>query len=415
MISGYDRSFIGFNYGEMIEEMTKMKEPLVGILLAIYVFALSHSLSNALISIGLGLCVTYIIYDCYKERSLEGFHLKNGLVIAWGVFLTTLLISCLAINDSESYRVLKEMVGWSVIPLIVSSYIAKNKVAIDYSARGIVLALLILGAASVYMFSQTGQRTSISYGHPNTFAGVLVLLLPIVCSYAFQVYKEHANKVWLWLSILSGILGFLALVFTGSRGGLLGLAGGLLFILMAQSIIKKHNIKKIVAVLSVVIIAGIGAMNLNTGGIAYNQRTSGDLTRIHMWQSSINMWNDHKVFGVGIANWREQYLNNYILPDEHYDVVNQPHDIYLNFLSTSGMVGFMGLLVWTIGSVCVLYKWYKQSDNWLCMGVLWSIVGIYLVGFVDAGFYMKSIGRIMFCLLGIAMGYHYSSIKNSLW
>ena len=132
-------------------------------------------------------------------------------------------------------------------------------------------------------------------------------------------------------------------------------------------------------------------------------------SRTKVWFVFVALFVCGLMAGVGIANWREQYLNNYILPNEHYDVVNQPHHIYLNFLSTSGIVRFIGLLIWTIGSVRVLYKWYKQSDNWLCMGVLWSIVGIYLVGFVDAGFYMKSIGRIMFCLLGIVMGCHYSS------
>ena len=33
-----------------------------------------------------------------------------------------------------------------------------------------------------------------------------------------------------------------------------------------------------------------------------------------MWQSSLNMFIEHPLFGVGVGNWHEQYTTNYQPP-----------------------------------------------------------------------------------------------------
>ena len=57
-----------------------------------------------------------------------------------------------------------------------------------------------------------------------------------------------------------------------------------------------------------------------------------------MWQSSLNMFIEHPLFGVGVGNWHEQYTTNYQPPIKTGDFYH-PHNVPLDMLSESGVVG----------------------------------------------------------------------------
>ena len=69
-------------------------------------------------------------------------------------------------------------------------------------------------------------------------------------------------------------------------------------------------------------------------------------TRFEMWRTSFEMWRKAPVWGVGPGNWQKE-VQRMIQANQAYKYIgeyNQPHNMYLNALSTTGLVGLFSLL-----------------------------------------------------------------------
>lgn len=68
--------------------------------------------------------------------------------------------------------------------------------------------------------------------------------------------------------------------------------------------------------------------------------------RLLMWDSSYHMWEDHKLLGIGFSEWREAYNNpeSKYHPLEGKETTNvMPHNIYIYFAATGGIISLIGL------------------------------------------------------------------------
>src|SRR6185295_1702324 len=68
--------------------------------------------------------------------------------------------------------------------------------------------------------------------------------------------------------------------------------------------------------------------------------------RLKLWQSSLNMFRDHWLLGVGLDNFLYLYRTRYILPEAWQEPnLNHPHNIVLDFATRRGFGGLL-ILVW---------------------------------------------------------------------
>lgn len=81
-----------------------------------------------------------------------------------------------------------------------------------------------------------------------------------------------------------------------------------------------------------------------------------DYERILLWTSSYHMWEDHKIVGVGLANWKDAYQQKYILPEAKEPDLTMPHNVFMIFLSQTGIIGTLGYLIFVIGTMVFLIK-----------------------------------------------------------
>ena len=121
-------------------------------------------------------------------------------------------------------------------------------------------------------------------------------------------------------------------------------------------------------------------------------------------ESSIAMWRDHPVLGVGLTKWETAYYNQYKLPQAFEKTIDMPHNTIALFFSTTGLVGGMSFLIFSFGIFLCLCKYMRrQPDNYLVQAMLWSFVAVSVHGMVDAGLSMRTALRLCSGYMGVTV------------
>lgn len=102
--------------------------------------------------------------------------------------------------------------------------------------------------------------------------------------------------------------------------------------------------------------------------------------RLQMWQDSIKMFAGSPILGVGINNFESQskLLISEGKPSSHGKVFGHAHNIFFNALATTGLVGFLGLiiLVFLLPITFFIKTWRNANSAEL---KFYSLAGIILI------------------------------------
>lgn len=196
--------------------------------------------------------------------------------------------------------------------------------------RSIISIIITRGQAKVY---GSGGATEDN----NDFAILLALTIPIM----FYFAKAQTNK---WLKAGFYLLTMMTVVtdlFTYSRGGLLGLVAGCLFLLAKA----KHKIISFVAVgiltLSFMAVMPHSMMERFGSIKTAREKDTSAQQRLRMWNTSLQIIRDHPFIGVGIRNIlvvQGQYTDPY----ERLGLV--AHNAYLQIATDAGVPALLLLL-----------------------------------------------------------------------
>ncbi len=214
------------------------------------------------------------------------------------------------------------------------------------------------------------NRVFSTLGQPNWLAAWVAALIPITWALIIskgQKYKYHQGL----LGIFS--LFFLVLLYTRSRSGILGFAASYFTFWSGYYLLNK-NFKTIlksflqITLLALIITSVVGTPwtpNLNDlfkkfdnaesqlasapvgPALEIGGTESGEIRKI-VWKGAVNIWKGYPVFGSGVETFAYSYYN--FRPVEHnlvseWDFLyNKAHNEYLNFLATTGTVGFLSYL-----------------------------------------------------------------------
>lgn len=293
----------------------------VQVIVFLLAFALSSDISNATVSAAMGLAGAYIVYDCVRKKSLSGFYTAKENWLGIAVFLTAVMLASVLLGDKESIRDAFKYIYWT-LPFLIMVYLGK-KVEIRYAAVGGFLFSVAVTSGNMvwlhYLVLQ-GHKLAVTYGsgrfgaflgNPNLYSVLLIGTLPLL--FCFLTDKEVQQKTWVRFLIGAVlVLGIWSLWRTGSRGAIIGLFTGAIFTYFVICYHQK-NLKQFVTGFTICV--AIGAVLL-LAGIRGGETRVGDVVRLRLVRSSYAMWQDHKLLGVGLANWRREYAETYILKEE---------------------------------------------------------------------------------------------------
>ncbi len=258
--------------------------------------------------------------------------------------------------------------------------------------------ILVTGSADVACWVQDVQnRVFGTIGQPNWLAAYLLVLAPYTL---LQAIDSLRTKKWgravLWHAVLS--LFVAVIFFTKSRSGILGLGVASIFFALVQSVRAFAHAKDrgqfaiylpalcigcvlflripnpmsdrlnqlIARPVSVIAtptttVVPLGTQ-LDSGG-----SESGDIRKV-VWQGALGVWRRYPVFGSGVetfalAYYKDRPAAHNLLSEWDY-LYNKAHNEFLNFLATTGTVGFLAYLtLYTALIALPLLRFFHDADE----------------------------------------------------
>lgn len=114
-----------------------------------------------------------------------------------------------------------------------------------------------------------------------------------------------------------------------------------------------------------------------------NPQERSNIERRLLWQSSINMFIEHPITGVGFAQFQQNYKEFYVLPEAKEPNLPHAHNNFFQFLSEGGMLGFCAITALCGYLLCfALRGWYK-SRQIVYLLLLAVLMGFFLHGLTE--------------------------------
>lgn len=206
-------------------------------------------------------------------------------------------------------------------------------------------------------------RVFATFGQPNWLAGFLISLIPLTLSH-FLFSKKNSSRIYFLLILSSSLL---ALLYTKSRSGLLGLGIGVAFYGLLIFLLKQRKLfLKILkwlsliglffGIISIIYYLFAARLNLPLPNLVETQinwqkqngGTPSEEIRKIVWQGAIKVWLRYPLFGSGVETFAYSYYLDrplaHNLVSEWDFLYNKAHNEWLNFLANSGLFGLISYL-----------------------------------------------------------------------
>lgn len=242
------------------------------------------------------------------------------------------------------------LVGIGCVLVLLASY--QRFVAPDW---------LMMGRTQAAQFF---ERSSGSFGSPNSLAAYLILLLPSVGALAVRRRATAAQRlVWGYLTMVFGF----GLGLTVSRGAWLAL---ILVLAVCPLVIVCGSIgRKLAYLAGSWLLIGLVAVAIYTTAPTLRERFAqmktqgGELSRPAMWRAAWNIFREQPMIGSGAGSYGVRF-------DQHRPEAFQlqprwAHNEYLNTLSDYGIIGFTLVFgAWTALVLRGLRGRRKAAKDW---------------------------------------------------
>lgn len=376
-----------------------------------YLFFLTTTISNAGTSISLVCGILSTIYIYRKHNIKVRFPDKNFLW-PFGLLFSSLFISALALKDVTSLYSTWKYFTWT-IPFWIFYFAGRAHFPRRIYYAATLCANFLLSGYAIYLslfILPVGSRVKGFSSNPNLYAMRIESILPYICLIALismqqvkikvKTIKQKIKKIMLFLSVASCFIG---VFLTQSRGACAGILLGLVLVVCVYSLLhNKISAKNVIAI--VCVLFALTCTAFYSYSHSNNFKRSYDHERILLWQSSYNMWNDHKVFGVGFSNWQKEYREYYISPRAKEPDLPMPHNVVVQFFAITGLIGGFGYLLFVLGETSFLIKRMQRFPNKLNYPMmLWAFSLITIHGMVDAGITNKFAMQILCAYMGICL------------
>jgi putative inorganic carbon (HCO3(-)) transporter len=326
---------------------------------------------------------------------LGGYGLTYGSVRALVRLLSYIgfyLFLVLWVNSRQRLRTVAFMILSSTILVAVFGII--QEIVGDYTT----LWLYLNPPTELFLLMEHRVPSFLNYS--NSLAGYLNLVLPFALAGCFL-----GKETWKKLSAWTLGLGAVTLACTQSVGGLV--AFGFMIVAAAYVFVKSRSKRVLLLVGMLVFALGFYAARETLNPAHIGESVGYDAaTRFLLWDTAWNLFVHSPIIGVGWGNFTEiygSYLSSYSwIPPGVFEV----HNIYLQFLAETGLVGF------TVFFLFIFHAWRRGLrqlriapdvfDKALAFGVLGAIITMLVHGFVDFLFQVSNqFGTLFWALLAL--------------
>lgn len=265
-------------------------------------------------------------------------------------------------------------------------------------------------------FSITGKLIpEMSYRLPApNFLAVMMNLLLMMAVASFFFTESKGGKVLLGVWSLSA-LGLVYL--TSSRGGWLGTMAGLGTLMILSAVVFPERRKKIVrwlrrhrVVLALLLIGVITVLLVFAWVFIQQSKIPGHATlgdsRSFLWDPAWQAFLASPLIGSGPYTYISFYMQQQSIPPSPLYLFS--HNIYLDLLSGSGVVGLAAFLVMVLCLVFGLFKRLRQTaglERAAAMGAMAALSAFLVHGVVDSVHHtIPTVAWVLGIVLGVGIG-----------
>ena len=316
---------------------------------------------------------------------------KNFFNIPLALFLLSQIISTFYSIDPHtsffgySSRLnggLLSLICYSLLYWILSIYLDskfKKQLINCFLLSGFLVSIYAIaqhfGIDKNWWVQDVQSRVFSTFGQPNWLAAYFCILIP------FSVFKFLESKIFIhkfyFLFLTSSF--YLSLLFTKSKSGIIACLISLAIYFVFNLIKTKKIDKLLILNFSLLIILTILINNplkdylfppkqsssaINNPPSKILITSSGDIRKI-VWTGAIDLWKKFPVFGTGVETFAYSYY--WTRPVEHnltseWDYLyNKAHNEYINYLATTGIVGFITYFVLIVSVLITLFINHKSK------------------------------------------------------
>lgn len=331
-----------------------------------------------------------------RHRSLKAPFL--WLLVPLAIYILVLYLSLL--QSTNRAEAITELLKWIQFAAILSTlpvmFRRDGKGAT--SGRWLLVGLLVAGMGQallgIYQFIfRIGpewfvimgrfMRASGSFHQPNPYAGYLGLSLPIALSLTLGtmpgLWQRRNRGFFVFCAAATALLG-IGLLASWSRGGWLGALGSTMVVLL----LRNRRTMLIGAMLTMLLLIALLFGRLQPAMIpeplvarfqnvpAYLGMTDlleqpltnenfAIIERLAHWEAALRMWDRAPWLGVGPGNYATIYPE--VRLPRWEEALGHAHNIYLNTLAESGIVGLLAYcLLWTAIAIW-LWRHYQRATT----------------------------------------------------
>ena len=234
-----------------------------------------------------------------------------------------------------------------------------------------------------------------TYVNHNHFAGYLEMAIPLALG-LFCAQKTLLRR--LGLAFCTAIM-VTAFVLAQSRGGWVSLTIATLFVtyyLSRKKAIRRYVffvIALLVVLVFTVLYSGEDSVSARLGSMTNAKGDASFMTRVKIWQGTIDMIKHNPVIGTGIGTleWGFPHYR----PEGLYFRADYAHNDYLQMAAEMGIL-VLPIMVWIL--IIILKKGNELLKQPAYAGITTGLVSIILHGFVDFNFHIPA-NMMLFALL----------------
>ncbi len=252
----------------------------------------------------------------------------------------------------------------------------------------------------INLFAMINGRVLGTRGHPISYAECLLFNW----AFALCFLVTSRGKDWIRWTLYLLFLGA-ALLVSQSRGPWIA-AGVIAALAFVTSSSKRRWIILGLGVLFVGVFASVSGLRERAGSILDRSHHSNH-ARLHMWQSGVEMWKTHPLFGVGPGNVKS-LSPAYQTPDEKvWGAWGHLHSTYMNFIVERGVLGLLTFFLF-IGAFMreIFMARARTQDPYeqaVFTGSLLGILGFLICGLTETAYNTAVVMITFYFVVGLTL------------
>jgi O-antigen ligase len=286
-----------------------------------------------------GLC--FISFALYALRSREEIHVDRSQVLVLVILAAAMLSTLQARQLSAAMSTTLRYAAFALFFIVVTQFARDHRLQRRIAWVMTVSAAVVAGVAlNAYLKGDVILATPLEDTNPNDFAFILGTTLP----FAFWLLKSRPYRLLVLAMI--GVISA-ALLLSLSRGALIGMVAGILFLLFTD----RRRTRIVLALGAIALTAGLLVVRADPAKfkqalfrkevVASHNVT----TRLQAWNAASKLAADHPLLGIGPGNFRSYYYEATESPPGT-EILAVVHDAYLDVAAELGFVAAFAFLLY---------------------------------------------------------------------